>query len=160
MKKPGERSPGMGIVVFTPTDPRLVGGGRTSLIKLGVDELLAIDDVTQAPTLSPLEQVRAEARLTERARVESLMVPDAPELQTLLDLFRRPAWHAQAACKGMGPDAFFPERGQSTAAALAVCEGCEVRSECLSTALADPDTQGVWGGLSGTGRKVLRRGAA
>jgi WhiB family transcriptional regulator, redox-sensing transcriptional regulator len=119
-----------------------------------------VDDVTQAPTLWPLEQQRVELRETERARVEHLMVPHAPELQSLLDFFRRPAWHAQAACRGMGPDAFFPERGQTTAAAQAVCEGCEVRTECLSVALADSDTHGVWGGLSDKGRKLLRKGVA
>jgi WhiB family transcriptional regulator, redox-sensing transcriptional regulator len=60
----------------------------------------------------------------------------------------------------MGTDAFFPERGQTTAAAQAVREGCQVRSECLSVALADTDTHGVWGGLSDKGRKVLGRGGS
>jgi hypothetical protein len=51
--------------------------------------------------------------MTERARVEALMVPDASELQTLLDIVRRPSWHAEAACRGTGTEAFFVDRGQS-----------------------------------------------
>ena len=44
---------------------------------------------------------------------------------------------------GMGPDTLFPERGESTDRATAVCDGCNVREECLSAALADPLTSGI-----------------
>lgn len=73
------------------------------------------------------------------------------------EVTHRPAWHARAACRGMGTDAFFPERGGSIDAATAVCEGCTVRDDCLSAALAVGDCRGIWGGLSAKGRKVLRR---
>jgi WhiB family redox-sensing transcriptional regulator len=75
-------------------------------------------------------------------------------------LFQRPAWMAKAACRGADRDLFFPHRGESTEPAKAIGEGCEVRSECLSAALEYPDTQGIWGGLSDRGRRVLRRVAS
>jgi WhiB family transcriptional regulator, redox-sensing transcriptional regulator len=53
-----------------------------------------------------------------------------------------------------------PGLGQSTAPAKAVCEGCEVRTECLGAVLPDQRTPGVWGGLSERQRAQLRRGAA
>ncbi len=89
------------------------------------------------------------------------MTPEAPSIDALLaELVNRPAWHRRAACRGMGTETFFIERGQSTAAATAISAGCEVRSECLSVALEHSDTQGVWGGLSRRGRRVLRQPAA
>lgn len=90
-----------------------------------------------------------------------LMAPETPSVDELVaQLISRPAWHRRAACRGMGTDAFFPNRGESSAAAVAVCEGCEVRSECLDAALERADTHGVWAGTSARGRRVLRRGAA
>ena len=119
------------------------------------------DQPAQAPTLSSLELKLANHRMTARARLEALMVaPDAPELPTLLDLFRRPSWHTQAACRGTGPDGFFPGLGQSTEAAKAVCAGCSVRTERLEAALADVTTQGMWGGTSERGRRELRKQVA
>jgi WhiB family transcriptional regulator, redox-sensing transcriptional regulator len=43
---------------------------------------------------------------------------------------------------------WFPERGQPSAPAKAVCGRCLVQRECLDYALADPDLMGVWGGTS------------
>ena len=91
------------------------------------------------------------------AAVLWLMTPYAPELG---DLLNRPEWHARAACRGMGVDAFFPERGQSTEAAKALCAACEVRAECLEAALGDVTTQGVWAGTSERGRRELRKAVA
>ena len=89
------------------------------------------------------------------------MRPDAPSVENALaSIMKRPAWHRQAACRGVGTDAFFPERGESTDRATAVCEGRSVREECLSAALADPLSAGIWGGLSTRGRRELRRSVA
>ncbi len=93
--------------------------------------------------------------------VEWLMAPDAPDVDDLLaELVNRPAWHRRAACRGSGTDLFFPERGQSTERAKALCAGCEVREQCLSVAVADVTTQGVWAGTSERGRRVLRKQVA
>lgn len=89
-----------------------------------------------------------------------LMIPETPDVEEILaQLVNRPAWHRQAACRGMGPDPFFPMPGESTERARAVCETCPVTAECLDEALERPAV-GVWGGTTGRGRRVLRRGAA
>jgi len=99
--------------------------------------------------------------LVDDLDVRWLMTRDAPDVNDVLaELINRPAWHRQAACRGMGTDAFFPERGGSGADAKAICVGCTVREDCLSAASADPGTLGIWGGVSERGRQVLRRGAA
>ena len=69
---------------------------------------------------------------------------------------RVPAWQRQAACRGMGPDAMYPQgRGDawSTKASLEVCKGCPVAVECRAYALAHRDVWGVWGGTTGRSRK-------
>lgn len=70
---------------------------------------------------------------------------------TFLELLEleRPAWQAQAACAGVDLAVFFPERGESTAPAEAICAGCEVRDDCRDYALDGVgDWPGVWGGTS------------
>jgi Transcription factor WhiB. len=68
-----------------------------------------------------------------------------------------PHWHAFAACLGVDVNLFFPERGQSTTEAKAICQRCAVVPECLAEALADPDLDyGVRAGLSAQERKRLR----
>jgi WhiB family redox-sensing transcriptional regulator len=87
-----------------------------------------------------------------------LMAPEVlDEPLVLEDFLQRPAWRRRAACKGQRTDAFFPGRGQSTHAAKAVCVGCAVRQDCLEYALADPDLDGVWAGLTTKERRVMRR---
>jgi len=87
---------------------------------------------------------------------------EAPDMAVLLaELVNRPAWHLEAACRGADPDLFFPERGQRRpVAALAYCEDCTVRSECLAVGLELASTTGVWGRTTGLERRVLRRGVA
>lgn len=73
----------------------------------------------------------------------------------------RPAWQAQAACKGAGLEVnFFPERGQRSAVARFFCSGCDVREECLDYALGFGDgtapLPGIWGGKSDRERQKLR----
>ncbi|MCZ7525762.1 MAG: WhiB family transcriptional regulator [Acidimicrobiia bacterium] len=99
------------------------------------------------------------------ALLAALMLPG--ELPSLDALLGRPPWHAQAACRGEGPDRWFPERGANTATvaeARAVCRSCAVRVDCLSYAFASPNPAGlpgVWGGLSSRERRhALRRGLA
>lgn len=67
-------------------------------------------------------------------------------------------WRERAACRGLGPDLFFTERGTATKDAKAVCEGCPVREDCLEFALDTVQLFGVWGGKSEAERRRLRRG--
>jgi WhiB family redox-sensing transcriptional regulator len=73
-------------------------------------------------------------------------------------------WWSRAACRSADPELFFPvsAAGPSraeTAAAKAVCAGCDVRRECLDFALATRQPYGVWGGTSPEERQVLRTSA-
>ena len=89
---------------------------------------------------------------------------DPAELIEASDLFarllQRPAWHAKAACRGQGPSLWFPGRGATSTAARAVCDGCPVRADCLSQALSEPTTVGIWGGTGGVERSRMRRDVA
>ena len=73
--------------------------------------------------------------------------------------FVDPVWRKNAnhSCKGMGFDIFFPNDGEGTQAAQAICETCPVKTLCLNYALAQPEEYGVWGGVSERRRKIMRR---
>ena len=66
------------------------------------------------------------------------------------------AWRCDAACAGVDPELFYPERG-GDAEASAVCARCPVAVDCLSTALDDRECYGIWGGMSARSRRVLLR---
>ena len=66
-------------------------------------------------------------------------------------------WTARAACLDADPNLFFPERGQSTEAAMEFCRACPVRRECLDYALAISPTPGIFGGTSERERRRMRR---
>lgn len=69
-------------------------------------------------------------------------------------------WRERAACRGMGPDLFFPANDEgplSTAAGKQVCAGCQVRAECLGEANTTPVEQyGIWGGVGARTRQRIR----
>ncbi|HZU71239.1 MAG TPA: WhiB family transcriptional regulator [Acidimicrobiales bacterium] len=67
------------------------------------------------------------------------------------------AWRDQAACTGVDPEIFFPERGQTTARATLVCNRCPVQIECLAWSVANGEKLGVWGGVAERTRRVIRR---
>lgn len=81
---------------------------------------------------------------------------DHPDIDSL---FQRPAWHAQAACRGRGTADFFPARGESVEPARAVCRGCTVQVECLGYALEaeEPRLFGIWAGTTDRQRLKLRK---
>jgi WhiB family redox-sensing transcriptional regulator len=55
-------------------------------------------------------------------------------------------WREHAACKGLPTDWWFPERGDTAAAAKAICAACPVREPCLQYAVVHDVRVGVWGG--------------
>ena len=69
-----------------------------------------------------------------------LLEPDAEEL----------GWQDRALCAQTDPEAFFPEK---------VCLTCEVRDECLESALMNDERFGIWGGLSERERRKLKKRA-
>jgi hypothetical protein len=60
----------------------------------------------------------------------------------------RPAWHREAACRGLDTSAFFVDRGRRSDPVAAICEACPVRQPCRSHADALPEKFGVWGGAT------------
>ncbi len=66
-------------------------------------------------------------------------------------------WQDEANCLGLDPDLFFPERGESTDEAKAVCASCTVREQCLKYALDTGQKHGIWGGTSERERRRIRR---
>jgi WhiB family transcriptional regulator, redox-sensing transcriptional regulator len=86
----------------------------------------------------------------------------ADEFGVLADLFddaEEQEWQERALCAQTDPEAFFPEKGGSTREAKRICQGCEVRSECLEYALAHDERFGIWGGLSERERRKLKKRA-
>ena len=65
-------------------------------------------------------------------------------------------WWDQAACKGVNPDMFHPQRGQSPSPAKRICETCPVLNTCRSYALSVGERIGVWGGLTAKERRFMR----
>ena len=69
------------------------------------------------------------------------------------------SWQDSALCAQTDPEAFFPEKGGSTREAKKVCLTCEVRTECLESALMNDERFGIWGGLSERERRKLKKRA-
>ena len=86
--------------------------------------------------------------------------PPTEQVGVLIDLFdetEEPEWQDRALCAQTDPEAFFPEKGGSTREAKRICQGCDVRSECLEYALAHDERFGIWGGLSERERRKLKK---
>ncbi|PXY21441.1 WhiB family transcriptional regulator [Prauserella muralis] len=80
-------------------------------------------------------------------------------LTDLLDVTDEQEWQERALCAQTDPEAFFPEKGGSTREAKRICQGCEVKDDCLEYALAHDERFGIWGGLSERERRKLKKRA-
>jgi WhiB family transcriptional regulator, redox-sensing transcriptional regulator len=69
-----------------------------------------------------------------------------------------PGWRELALCAQADPEAWFPDKGESSKPAKRVCASCPVRVPCLDYALSRGERFGVWGGLSERERRDLRHG--
>jgi len=67
------------------------------------------------------------------------------------------SWKAEAACKDLDVDIFFPVSESDSARAKVVCATCPVRQECLDYAIVTRQEDGVWGGLTESERRRERR---
>ena len=67
----------------------------------------------------------------------------------------RTNWQAEATCRGVDPDVFFPSRGESLSEPRAYCLVCPVASDCLRFNLHE--RQGVFAGLSERERRRARK---
>ncbi len=62
-----------------------------------------------------------------------------------------------ARCVDADPEAFFPDKGESTKEAKRICSDCPVKQPCLDFALANDEKFGIWGGLSPKERRRLKK---
>lgn len=69
-------------------------------------------------------------------------------------------WWADANCATTDPDLFVLDKGGSTMQAKRICGECPVRAACLQYALDQDIRTGIYGGMSPTQRRALRRAAA
>jgi len=71
--------------------------------------------------------------------------------------FLPPEWMAQARCIEVDTEIFFPDKGDMTSANAArrVCNGCEVKQQCLEYALDNREVYGIWGGTNERDRRPL-----
>lgn len=70
-------------------------------------------------------------------------------------------WMNEARCAEIGDAPFFPEHGEDYRQAVAVCNSCPVKAECLEHAIRLEQSgawnvTGIWGGLTAKQRKDLR----
>ncbi len=83
------------------------------------------------------------------------------ELAAIIEHTDNDGWIARAACGDLELDQldmFFVEAGRSLSKeAVALCEGCPVRSECLEHATARDITGGYFGGISPSKRRSNAR---
>ena len=92
------------------------------------------------------------------SRPQLSLVPDHTDDWEVDPATTEDQWQERALCAQTDPEAFFPEKGGSTREAKRICQGCEVRGECLDYALAHDERFGIWGGLSERERRRLKRG--
>ena len=60
------------------------------------------------------------------------------------------------ACEETDPEAFYPEKGDSSRGAKQICAVCDIRSACLEYALTHDEQFGIWGGMSTRDRDTFR----
>ena len=80
------------------------------------------------------------------------------KIPTILTTPPSPSWAGRARCADLAdPDLFFAEHAGLSRTAQRLCATCEVRMDCLRTAMANGESFGVWGGLSVRERRELAR---
>jgi WhiB family transcriptional regulator, redox-sensing transcriptional regulator len=68
----------------------------------------------------------------------------------------REGWARDAACAEIGGEPFYPEKGETGAAAKRICRKCEVQIECGDWAIRN-DEWGIWSGTSREERRKIRQ---
>ncbi|WP_326565104.1 WhiB family transcriptional regulator [Amycolatopsis rhabdoformis] len=97
-----------------------------------------------------MKEVNLLPRKTRQSEVPELLV-------RLGDPDGDVSWRLDGRCAEIGPDLFFPEKGEDTTTARWVCAGCEVRLRCLEYAIQTREEFGIWGGTTEREREQIRR---
>ncbi len=136
--------------VDDPAEPLALVGRPTYCRRGGCGELAGADGLCTA-----------HGEHQGRLRVGLAPEPARPVPLPRLPL-SRPAWHERAACRGIGPEAFYPPAGSRETTtthlyrdARKVCETCPVVDECRDA--GQSEAHGMWAGESPSERRRARR---
>jgi WhiB family transcriptional regulator, redox-sensing transcriptional regulator len=109
------------------------------------------------PVATPVAPIYGTGRRRERGNGGESERVRLPEPVTLQGLAPPASWKLYAACRGLGPDRFFPGRGEDQTDVLSICTGCPVQIPCREYGLSAPTLlQGIWGGLNERQRRKVR----
>ena len=67
-----------------------------------------------------------------------------------------PDWWRRALCSGRQTEVWFPEENEPVLVAKRYCQRCPVRADCLAHAMERGERHGIWGGLTGHERDLLK----
>ena len=69
------------------------------------------------------------------------------------------SWRLRGACRGLDPEIFYAgsEEDAGVERAKQVCNTCVVQQQCLEFALANRESEGIWGGATEKERRRIRR---
>jgi WhiB family redox-sensing transcriptional regulator len=65
-------------------------------------------------------------------------------------------WKSQGECRKVSREFFYSDKPTEIKEAIAICNFCQVRNECLDYAIANSEF-GVWGGTTERQRRLLIR---
>ena len=128
-----------------------------------VDAVMAAFDVAKNTATRWLWEARAAGHHIDNDQRFGLTEPQRLNqvFATLGDgrAFEPQPWVADANCRSVKTDLFFPERGDTHTQrqALEVCRGCSVRFDCFQYGFNNYE-RGVWGGTTERQRRQLRNG--
>lgn len=69
-------------------------------------------------------------------------------------------WVVFSACKDAEPELFFPATYEDSREAVAICNSCPVRIDCLEYALEARERFGIWGGMTPKQRRRFMQKSA
>lgn len=68
------------------------------------------------------------------------------------------SWRLRGACRGLDPEIFYPAtEEEDIRRAKVVCDTCVVQQQCLEFALANRESEGIWGGATEKERRRILR---
>lgn len=132
----------------------------------GQDEVAIAGDFNLAPSTIRINRSKMIGRMKSAPIFPGTPPPpsktNTSKARTELSLLRQeqnPDWPEEAGCRGYDTEIFFPNDGDTSSQgyAKAICGRCEVRQDCLDSALNAGENWGIWGGLTPRERKALLR---
>jgi len=132
----------------------LTGGDKKEKIMNSIQDFGPSSRAYDTATLQRIEMIRAELGRPPLHKQDSLATATEFEAEDI-----DKAWQTSSNCLDFGPDFFFPKTDDinSEGEAKKVCDGCNVREDCLEFALKKGEEFGIWGGMSERERRRIRR---